>query len=113
LAAYPEEKVKEIFRKSDMTKRTPYTITNYADLILDLERTRQRGYAIDNREGEIEVFCVAAPIYNQFSQPIAAISIASLYSKINDERLHKFERLITETALGISKRLGFTGERLF
>lgn len=115
LAAYDDEKVKKIVRASGMKPKTPYTITSYEELIVELNKARARGYAIDDRESEVEVFCVAAPIYNSQGQPFAAISIASLVSKMenNPERVQKFGELVAETALIISKRNGFRGENLF
>jgi len=115
LAAYSDSKVEEIVRAAGMPSRTEYTITKLSALQRDLETTRQRGYAIDDRESEREVFCVAASISDMSGRPVAAISIASLASKMlgNPRRVAKFGNLIAETALSISRRIGFTGRRLY
>ncbi|MBH8593420.1 IclR family transcriptional regulator [Paenactinomyces guangxiensis] len=113
LAAYSDDRVKEITGGGALVPKTPYTISHYDDLVRDLNLIRQRGYAIDNRENELEVFCVAAAIYDQFNKPIGAISIASLASKMNEDRLQKFSEIVVETALMISRRLGFLGKQLY
>lgn len=113
LATYSLERVKEIVNMYPLSKKTDYTITNFQDLIEDLEKIRKRGYSIDDREGVEELFCIAAPIYDRFNKPIAAISIASIYSKINDEKSQKLSKLLVSTALNISKRLGFTEQDLY
>jgi len=108
LATYSMERVKEIWEMRDQKAiYTNYTIREYNDLIDDLQQTRKRGYAIDNREIEDEIFCVAAPIYDRTDKAIGAISIASIYLKMDQKKTEKFGKMIMETALAISKRLGF------
>ncbi|MEW6660879.1 MAG: IclR family transcriptional regulator [Bacillota bacterium] len=113
LAAYDPQRVRSITGEGSLPSLTKYTITTYQALLMDLAKIRQRGYAIDDKESEIEVFCVAAPVYGQANLPIAAISIASLASKVDDGKLEQLSGLITAAALSISRRLGFMGEKLY
>ena len=115
LAAYTNEKVAEIINQHGMEVNTPYSISDLQTLLADLANARERGYAIDNRENEVEVMCVASPVYDIHSQPVAAISIASLASRMTADkgRLEQLGRLVNQTALQISKRLGFRQESLF
>lgn len=115
LAAFPEKRVQEIIEISGLAPKTEYTVKTYDALLRDLAEARERGYAIDDREGELEVFCVAAPIYDAQGRPFAAISIASLVSKMEQDpaRIEKFGNLIASTALAISKRIGFRGDKLY
>lgn len=115
LASYPDERVHSIIEVSGLAAITPWTITTEERLFQELNEARQRGYAIDDRESQAEVYCVAAPIYDAQGRPIAAISIASLYSKMenNAERVERFGRLIADTALTISRQLGFRGDKLY
>ena len=83
------------------------------DSAAELNITRQRSYAVDNRENKMDAFCLAAPIFDRVGKPIAAISIASLFSKVNPARQDELGKLVTETALAISCRLGFVGTRLY
>ena len=115
LASYSDERVREIVGKSGLHPVTEWTITTEERLFKELSEARQRGYSIDDRESQPEIFCVAAPIYNDIGKPIAAISIASLFTKMqnNPERVERFGRLIADTALTISRKIGFKGEGLF
>lgn len=114
LAAYPIERVQEIWdMNTNKRAYTPTTILEFDELREELKQTRERGYAIDNREMEDEIFCVAAPIYERTDKPIAAISIASIYLKMDKEKTELFGKMIVDTALDISKRLGFRRNRLF
>ena len=115
LAAYENDRVKAIISQEPMKAKTEYTLTNYQELLRDLEQTRRRGYSIDNRESELEVFCVAAPIYDLSGRPVAAISIAGMASRMlgNDQKVAEFGKLVMETALLVSKRLGYRGSRVY
>jgi DNA-binding IclR family transcriptional regulator len=115
LAAFSEEQVREIIKEEDLIAKTQYTITTLDGLFKELDETRKRGYAIDNREGEIEVFCVAAPIYNAMGKAFAGISIASMVSRMEADpgRVERFGKLIAENAFSISKRIGFRGDTLY
>jgi len=113
LATYPEHKVKEIFDKTEIKKLTENTITEYPALLDDLEKTRSRGYAIDNREASPEVFCIAAPLYDSTNKGIAAISLSILYSKLNDELIHEYAENVIDSALQISKKLGYMEQQLY
>lgn len=74
---------------------TKNTIDNYDDLMLELERVRQQGYAIDNEEREIGLFCIAAPIFNSSGEVVAAISISGPRDRMlgSDELDKKLEYL--------------------
>jgi len=113
LAAYPEDRVKAITGGGSLKAVTEHTLKYYDDLISDLKEVRKRGYSIDDRENEEDVFCVAAPVYDRTGKPIAAISIASLASKINSSRQELFGNLVKTTALEISRRLGYVGAELY
>jgi DNA-binding IclR family transcriptional regulator len=115
LAAYGRERVKEIITRIGLASKTPYSFTNFEQLMAELDATRARGYSIDNRESELEIFCVAAPVYDMTGNPIAAISIASPASRMlgNPHRVKQLGHMVNETALAASRRLGYRGNKLF
>lgn len=113
LATYPVERLDKMFAQYPLEPKTAYTITDYDALLRELEKTKKRGYAVDDREIDNEIFCVAAPIYDWSDKAVAAISIASLCVRMNDERLLKFGELTGATAVEISKRLGFSRNQLY
>lgn len=114
LAAYPIKRVQEIWNMSDRsTAYTKTTILTFEGLLKDLEDVRKRGYAIDNRERENEIFCVAVPIYRHDGRAIAAISIASIYLKMDKKRVKTCSDMLIDTALKISKKLGYQKEYLY
>lgn len=113
LAAYSNERVKEITGDGKLITKTKNSIDSYENLIDELEKIRARGYAIDDRESEEEIYCIAVPIYDYTNKPIAAVSISSLTYKMNENREKHFSDLLIDYALKISSKLGFLGNGLF
>ena len=110
---YPEEKIRAIFASQKITAFTPYTILNVDQFLRELEIARDRGYAIDNRENDINIFCIAHAILDSYNNPIGSISIATMYSMVNDFFIEQYGEIIREYAMEISKKLGFMGPGLY
>lgn len=113
LASYHEDRVRAITGGSKLKQKTPYSISEYNDLIEDLGKIRRRGYSIDDRESEIDVFCIAAPIYDRLGNPVSALSVASPAAVMNDTEIERVSKLVTASALTISRNLGFLGDKLY
>ncbi|WP_129115321.1 IclR family transcriptional regulator [Halegenticoccus tardaugens] len=98
LAHLPEERVDEIIRERGLPARTPNTITDRDELFEELERTRERGYALDDEENLEGVRCVAAPVM-EGDDVFGAVSITGPSRRFTHERLEReFAELVQETA---------------
>lgn len=92
LAHAPEQKQEHILNRKSFARYTNNTITSPNLLRKDLTRVRQRGYAIDDEEEELEVRCVAAPVYNQSGEFMAALAIAGTVGQIREENIDELAR---------------------
>jgi DNA-binding IclR family transcriptional regulator len=103
--AYDEVLLNNIIHK-ELIKKTPYTITDSAMLLDEVNKVRKQGYAVDNREQDERMLCIGAPIFGQNNNIIAAISVSGLYNEnINIE----YEaNIVKEKAYIISKKMGYT-----
>ncbi|MFD0470736.1 IclR family transcriptional regulator [Nonomuraea thailandensis] len=104
LAWLPEELLAELV----LEPRTRHTITDAERLRAELAHIRRRGYAVDDRENEPEVRCVAAPIFNHHDAVAAAISVSGLTSRITAARVRELGPLVAGAAVRISRKLGST-----
>lgn len=70
-------------------KFTDTTITDKKALINEINAIRSRGYAIDNEESEVGLYCIAVPIKPDGGQALAAISISGPTVRMvaNQERI--------------------------
>jgi len=113
LAAMPIEEIAVLYQNEPYERRTANSITTYQELADHLQKIRQAGYAIDDKEGAEYIYCFAAPVYDFSDKVIAAISIASLAEEITEAEKELYPQLVIAAALEISKRLGYTHNKLY
>jgi IclR family transcriptional regulator, acetate operon repressor len=61
-AELPVERVRAILKAEGMPRCTEHTITKQRDFLVELERIRERGYALDDGENELGGRCVGVTI---------------------------------------------------
>ncbi len=111
LAAHPDEELVRRFRGARFEARTANTIEDINQLMDEMRATRRRGYAVDDGESSIDLFCVAAPLYDRSRAVVGAISCSTpAREKANEAR---FAEAVKQAAVEISERLGFLGSRFY
>jgi DNA-binding IclR family transcriptional regulator len=88
LAYFPDEKVERIVDRHGLPAKTERTITTRDALSEELERIRDRGYAIDDEEVIPGLKCVAVPLMGNDDAVLGAISISGPASRMEGERFH-------------------------
>src|SRR6056297_1425741 len=112
LAFMPEDKVITIYKDQEFRSFTPKTVTNLDELLAQLRITRRRGYATDNEGLLPGLACVAAPVRNYDTEPIAAISVAFpryRYPSGSDGE-KRIIGLIKDISVRLSEEFGFKSE---
>lgn len=84
---------------------TPTTFTSPRELRSELDRTRARGWSIDNEESNLGVRCVAAPICDGSGVARAAIAIQAPAVRVPDERFDELGPEVMRVAKEISALL--------
>jgi DNA-binding IclR family transcriptional regulator len=74
LASMTNDEVSALFISTPLTSMTQHTISHLSDLLPQLERVRQHGYAEDLQEAVMGFSCVAATVYNRAGEAICAVS---------------------------------------
>ncbi|NUS40818.1 MAG: IclR family transcriptional regulator, partial [Terrabacter sp.] len=75
--------VRALLSRTGMPARTTHTIVDFDELAEELERTRRRGYALDEGEQEIGVRCIAVAVPGS-PQPLA-VSVSGPLTRMTDE----------------------------
>lgn len=109
LAHLPEKEVEEYLKIVELKKRGKNTITDPNELKNELKKIRERGYAIDNEENEIGIFCIGAPIFNYDKKVIAGVSISMSLGRAEGEKVDEYAKYVMECAKNISKLWGYKG----
>ncbi|MDR0923277.1 MAG: IclR family transcriptional regulator [Hungatella sp.] len=109
ILAYSDDETREqMINRLKFTQYTERTIRNKGQLLEELKKVRERGYAFDAREMEEHMQCVGAPVFDRDGNVLGAISVSSLYKPSNDyEALGK---LVSEKSMEVSRLLGFLGK---
>lgn len=106
LASMSEHQVAQILQLRGLPRYTDKTIDNPAGLREELEQVRRLGYALDDEEQAVGLRCVAAAIYDENGQALAAISLSGPKARIIDSRLSELGNAISQTAAEITQALG-------
>jgi IclR family KDG regulon transcriptional repressor len=95
-----------IFREKGLPRSTRYTITSATELERELADIRRRGYAVDDRENDEDVRCIAGPVRDHMGKVIAALSISGPTARVTKERIPDMGRLVVAIATELSAALG-------
>ena len=91
----------------DLTGYTKATITDLPALRAELARAAANGYAINRGEWRESVGGVAAPIFDAFGQPAAAIGISGPLERLSVKRMKELAPAVQDAALKISRAMGY------
>ncbi|MDX3640351.1 IclR family transcriptional regulator [Streptomyces sp. MB09-02B] len=80
------------------------SVTATADLLAELRRVKDRGYAVDRNRYRPGVCTVAAPVLDGAGAPLAAVAVSLPDSRFDPGRLDELGRLVKETGARIAAR---------
>jgi IclR family transcriptional regulator, acetate operon repressor len=86
-----------------MPRRTPRTITDLDELMTELDRIQQQGYAVDDGEQEAGVRCVAVPVLGGPGQ--TALSVSGPEGRVTPETVPQVAELLRVTAAQLATQL--------
>ena len=105
LSTYSEEDVFAIIQREGMPRLTSKSIVRAGELCKSLHDIRQQGYSVDDEEALIGLRCVSAVVYDDRSEPLAAISVSGKASRVPHDRLPVLGKLVQEVAAELTKAL--------
>ena len=106
MLAYGSDEV--IKRVSARIKRhTDRTIASSRELMSELRKVRQAGYAINRGEWRDSVHGVAAPIWDRNGLVTAAVGLTGPAERMSSRRLGQLAKAAVKTAAAISAALGY------
>jgi IclR family acetate operon transcriptional repressor len=106
LAAYADEDVSAIIRHHGMPRLTEKSIVRAGGLFRQLEAIRRQGFAVDDEEACMGLRCVTAVVFNDCAEPLAAISVSGMTSRVTEERLSELGGVVREVAAELTAAIG-------
>jgi len=110
LASLSDEKYNKVVADMALTANTENTIQDREKLRAEIEVIRRENIAYDIEEFFTGIMSVAAPIKNDSSEIIGAISIVGPSIRIDRSKLKQFAPVARSYALQISRSLGYKGK---
>ena len=108
LAHLPEERVDVVIDEHGLEPSTEHTVTTRDALFEDLQRIRERGYAVDMEERAEGIHCVSAPVITNDGVVQGAVSVAGPASRMQGEHLEgTVSELVTRAANVVSVNLSY------
>ena len=106
LAFRPISEQQQLAKKIVYARHTENTIVTPEALLNELMLTQSRGYAIDDGEFDLKLYCIAFPVFSKGGSVDAAISV-SVLRPCNDHQKEMFRNVIFEASKQISVNLGY------
>jgi IclR family acetate operon transcriptional repressor len=106
LAHLPAERVAAIVGRTGLEAFTERTLSNRDRLGVDLSEIRKRGWSLDDEERHPGMRCVAAPIFNEFGEPVGGVSISGPTVRVTPERIETIGPLVSAAAAEVTQMIG-------
>lgn len=107
LAYRGQENIDRLLNGYEFTTYTQYTITNREDLLVELEKIRKRGYAVDDQEMFVGVRCIALPVFNYMNSVRYSIGLSGPIEVMQEENVNFYVKKLGEAGRKISRELGY------
>jgi len=107
LAFLPGDERLQVLKEIPLQKKTTNTLVVKEQLLTELELTRERGYALDFEENELNVRCLASPVLNHEGRVVCAISISGVMAQVDQESIPQLVEPLLLAAHALSAKLGY------
>lgn len=101
--------IEHLYPGNELPAVTPRTLRTRDALLSELKKVKERGYAVENEECDLDVKSVAAPVRDFSGGVIAALGIVAPANRLGDDLLDKggVAAKVQEAATALSLRLGY------
>jgi len=106
LAAMDDEELFAHVERLNLDKRASNTKDNESDLLKDIMKVRQRGYALDIKEYSDDIHSASVPIFDYEENLVACLAVSAPAVRLTEEKLRETIRPLLETAYEISEKIG-------
>jgi IclR family acetate operon transcriptional repressor len=98
--------VGEIVAKHGLGQGTKNSVETPSKLRAELNKTRARGFALDDEEFAVGLRCIAAAILDERGAAQGALSIAGPVARLTDERLASLGEVVAAAGKAVTREFG-------
>jgi DNA-binding IclR family transcriptional regulator len=109
LAFLSPAEIERLCAASELPALTPKTLRRRETLLSELKGVRERDYAVELEECDLDVNGIAAPVRDYSNTVVAAVGIVAPASRLSEERMDKenVAMRVREAASALSSKLGY------
>ena len=108
LSSLSDEQIVDLYEGQDeLPHMTANSITSVSKLLQELEIIRRRDLSYDDCESNIDVRCVAAPVYDGRGKMVAAMSFSVPITRMSLGKQDELAGIIRKGAEELSRNLGY------
>lgn len=106
LAWHPAAAVRQTFGNAALEQMNGRGPKRVAELLLELDTTRARGYSIDDEGVRAGVYCIGAPVFDASGQPVAGIGVCLNKTTLGADNGAAHRETVLRAARTLTQRLG-------
>jgi IclR family acetate operon transcriptional repressor len=106
LSTWPDARIEAVLSGRSLQHFTDRTRDTIPMLLKDIETIRTRGWSIDDEEHTLGMRCVAAPIFDEYGEAVAGISVSGPAVRLPDSKINAFGPLVKAAAESLTKAMG-------
>lgn len=107
MAHLPESEVQAVIAATGLARVTPDTITDPAELLADLEKTRRRGYSVSYGERQAQVVGFGSAVLDNAGRVVGEITMTIPKARFVPGTEAVFGSAVREAAAQVSASLGY------
>ena len=107
LAHLPMDELNEYLSHTRLVPHGPNTIVSKKTLREELNKIRERGYAMDDEELAHGLSCVAAPVFDRTGRAIYALSVSFPSMRMTKDAVENVQAKVRDVCRRLSTRLGY------
>lgn len=111
LSTWADSQIEALLGERSLQHFTDKTRDTLPVLLTDMAEIRSRGWSIDDEEHTLGMRCVAAPIFDEYGEAIAGISISGPAVRLPDERVAALGPVVRAAAEELTKAMGGRSKR--
>jgi IclR family acetate operon transcriptional repressor len=111
LSTWADSQIEALLAGRSLQHFTDKTRDTLPMLLKDMAEIRSRGWSIDDEEHTLGMRCVAAPIFDEYGEAIAGISISGPAVRLPDERVATLGPVVRAAAEELTKAMGGRSRR--
>ena len=106
VATWPDDAIEHLVARQGLRPLTSRSLRSRSEVFDEIARIREQGYALDDEEYVIGMRCVAAVVWSDISEAVAALSVSGLAARVTPAQAHRMAADVVVAAARLTDSIG-------